>query len=155
MDATTCPSEISPVYLENDKIIAIGRRDGYTQISDNKLYQIQVSYSNSEWSCTLSNTNISDISLSTPSLIYDSSDNSLALYYYDRSTGNLRVRKALVSTVDGNPTEWPDSSVVITDGTGQDSGNVNATSFNDYQIVAYYSGDSTNTGIYSVIQTVS
>lgn len=155
MDSTTCPSEISPVYLGSGKIIAMGRRDGYVQISDNKMYQIQVSYSNSEWSYTLSNTNISDISLSTPSLLYDPSDNSLALYYYDRSTGNLRVRKALVSTVDGNPTEWPDSSVVITDGTGQDSGNVNATSFNEYQIVAYYSGDSTNTGVYSVIQNVT
>lgn len=141
-----CPTEMSGAYLGDNKFIVMGRKDAYS--GTYAMFQLQSNDNGETW--TKAYTNITDIALSTPSLIYN--QGYLNLYYFQRGSGNLRLRINDVDSVWDNPTNW-NSSSIISKGTtyGQDTGNVNACQGNDYQIATYYSGNPTDTGIYSVI----
>ena len=142
-----CPTEISGVYLQDGKILAIGRKD--INGNTNAQFQIQSNDYGRTWSITY--TNITDIALSTASLIYNSETNEISNYYFDRGTA-LKVRKNNVNDIWDNPTNWSNSEKLVnTCGNVQDEGNVNAIEYNGNHIVTYYSGNSTNTGIYEII----
>lgn len=145
--AVNCPTEISAIYLGDGKILALGRLDDEPT---NGMFQIQSSDYGTTWS--KSHTNITDIGASTPSVIYNDITDEISLYYYQRGTGALRLRKVSPETVWNNPNNWSASEVISKGSTSfQDAGNVNAVAFNDVQIATYYSGDSVNTGIYATI----
>lgn len=144
-----CPTEISGAYVSDGKILAIGRKDASS--GTHALFQIESSDYGSTW--TKEYTNIDDIYSSTPSLIYDSTSQLLSLFYYQRGIGALRMRRNMLSEVWNNPTGWNASNVIAHGSTSlSDAGNVNAVMFKTYQIVSFYSGDSTNTGIYATIE---
>lgn len=140
-----CPMEMSPVYLGNGKILVMGRQESSSSYG---MFQIQSEDYGDTWE--KGSTNITDIALSTPSVLYN--NDTLSLYYFQRGVGALRLRTALPETIWNNPTSWPDSSIIAHGTTsGQDTGNVNACQFGDIQIASFYSGDETNTGIYATI----
>jgi len=152
LGVTTWPTEISGVYILEGKILAIGRCElgVETTTTAKTMFQLESTDYGATWTKALSN--ITDSLTSTPSLIFDSSDDTIDLYYYHRGRGVLRKRQTTSAAIFNNPKLWPTSTPLAIGATGlQDAGNVNATTLGDSHIVVYYSGDSADTGIYSVI----
>lgn len=150
LESAECPMEITSAYLGDGKIIAIGRKEAHSADGNYTMFQMQSNDYGNTW--TTERTNIGDIALSTPSIIYDSVSQELSLYYFQRGAGLLRLRKSKVEDVWDNPTNWSESTVIAKGSTNyEDTGNVNAVEFGDIHIVSFYSGDSENTGIYTTI----
>ena len=139
------PAEQCGVYIGDGKILALGR----TQAAGNQ-FQITSSDYGKTWK--KSRTNISDINLSTPSLIYDQKTGIVRNYYYWRGHRQLRLRTADAAIVFANPNAWSEPVKVANGNETQvswDAGNVNVTSNNYGDFAAYYSGtNSYNTSIY-------
>ena len=142
------PTETQGVYLGNGKILAIGRKDvlGGT----NAQMQFQSTDNGETW--TKEYTNITDISASTASLIYDSATDIIYMYYYNRDTGKLLCRVNTSESVWNNPTGWNASEVIATGGIGQDAGNANAIAYGNLNCVSYYSENSAKTGVFDVLK---
>lgn len=85
------PTEISGTYIGDGKILALGRSEDSAA-----MFQIQSSDFGKTWETKI--TNITDVYLSTPTLIYDD-DGYITVYYYNRADGKLKKRKAIASTV--------------------------------------------------------
>lgn len=144
-----CPTEISGVYGGDGRILALGRKEDSGD-RDFTMFQIQSNDGGQTW--TKQFTNITDCALSTPSVLYDENTGEVTAYYYQRAVGVLRMRRNPFSSVWNNPTVWADSSVIATGSTQTShAGNVNAVEFGESHIVTFYSGNSTDTGIYEVI----
>lgn len=142
-----CPTEISGAYLKDGKILAVGRKD----IEGNAKAQFQIQSSDYGTIWTKKYTNITDIALSTPSIIYNANTNEISNYYFQRGTA-LRVRKNNASDIWDNPTNWTNSEILAnTGGHMEDEGNVNVVEYKDHHIATYYSGNANYTGIYAVI----
>ena len=91
---------------------------------------------------TTSITNIGDVQISTPSLIYDQKTGLVSNYYYQRGRGMLKRRVAKVDEILGNPLVWRKPEIIaFASAVGYDAGNVNATFIGDTHYLAYYSGD--------------
>lgn len=140
-----CPTEFSTAYVGNGKIIAMARSE-----KSLPMFQITSSDYGQTWS-SLKQTNIDDVVVSTPSLVFDSKLDKLNIYYYNRGNGQLKVRTSSINDIFQNPTNWSEAITIANGKTGNDAGNVNAVHFGDNDIVAFYSGDEENTGVYSVI----
>lgn len=141
------PTETQGVYLGNNMILAIGRKD----ISGGTNAQMQFQSTDNGATWTKSYTNIADISGSTTSVIYDDVSGEVYIYYYDRHTGKLLMRHAQLSDVWNNPTNWPSAETILTGGIGQDAGNVNVVPMNGKHYIVYYSGNSSKTGVFTYI----
>ena len=139
------PMEMSPVYLGNGKILVIGR-------SENSGAMFPIQSNDNGASYRKLTTNVTDVALSTPSIIYNAETDDVSMYYFQRGVGNLRLRKSKSSDIWDVPTNWNDSEIIAKGTTNyQDTGNVNACAFGDIQVATFYSGDSVNTGIYATI----
>lgn len=137
------PTEICAAYIDNGKIIALGRSE------DNaSMFQIQSNDYGRTWETK--KTNITDVYLSTPTLIYGD-DGYITVYYYNRGDGKLKKRRAIASTVFETPSSWDEPSNIASGAVGQDAGNANSVKFNGNNIIAYYSGTDTETSVIDVI----
>lgn len=137
------PTEISGTYIGDGKILALGRSEDSAA-----MFQIQSSDFGKTWETKI--TNITDIYLSTPTLIYDD-DGYITVYYYNRADGKLKKRKAIASTVFESATSWGEPSNIASGSVGQNAGNANSVKFNNNIIVVYYSGTDTETSVIDVI----
>ena len=145
-----CPVEISCIRANDGKLLAIGRNEERTSDGVRAQYQLQSNDNGITW--IKLRTNITDISASTASLIYNPETDEISNYYYQREAGKLKIRKSKVSDVWNNPTNWGASKTITNASTSSvDAGNVNAIEFNGYHILSFYSGDPENTGIYATI----
>ncbi len=143
---TNCPVEMSPAYLGDGKILVMGRQD-----ADGNAGTFQIQSSDYGITFTKYSTNI-QISGATPSVIYNPQTDTVYQYYFYRGGGQLVLRTATVETIWNHPTDWPSGEIIAqVDGRGQDTGNVNACQFGDIQVASFYSGNSTDTGIYATI----
>lgn len=135
------PTEPSAVCLGDGKILAIGR----TEVGG---VQFQMVSSDSGTTWTREKTNIGDVLISTPSLIFDAKTGLLSNYYYQRGRGILRRRVVDPNSVFDNPLNWCASEEVATGSQiAVDAGNANATVIRDTHYVAYYSGKAPDTAI--------
>jgi hypothetical protein len=145
----TWPVEITAQYIGSGQIIAIGRTNSSNATTIKSQFQLTSTDYGVTW--TKAATNVTDVTTSTPSLIYDSGTGLLSLYYYRRGLlASLRRRDVLASTIFSAPMSWPDP-VVIAVGTTSltEAGNVDATALNGKHIAAFYSGpDGGNPAIY-------
>lgn len=137
------PTEIYGVYIGDGKIIALGRSEDSAA-----MFQIQSNDYGKTWENK--KTNITDVYLSTPTLIYGD-DGYITVYYYNRADGKLKKRRAIASTVFENPSSWGEPSNIASGAVGQDAGNANSVKFNGNNIIAYYSGTDTETSVIDVI----
>lgn len=137
------PTEISGTYIGDGKILALGRSEDSAA-----MFQIQSSDFGKTWKTKI--TNITDVYLSTPTLIYND-DGYITVYYYNRADGKLKKRKAIASTVFESATSWGEPSNIASGSVGQDAGNANSVKFNNNIIVVYYSGTDTETSVIDVI----
>ncbi len=135
------PTEPSAVFLGDGRILAIARTEtGPAQ------FQIVSTDHGATWKRT--RTNISDVTASTPSLLFDPETGLISNYYYHRGRGVLRRRVVDADFVFDHPLEWPASEVVTTGSRVTfDAGNVNATVIGRTHHLSFYSGKAPDTAV--------
>ena len=140
------PTEPSTVYIGDGRLIAIARCEISSDRPNGRQFQLQSTDYGRTWTKTL--TNIADVKLSTPSLIWDSSTGLLSNYYYHRGKGLLKCRTAPLKAVWDNPLNWPEPEIIAT-GSANDhhAGNVNALADGDVHYCTFYSGDENSTAV--------
>lgn len=139
------PTEQSAVYLGGGRILAIAR----TEVQD---AQFQLTSTDNGKTWKRERTNIRDVSISTPSLVFDSKTGIVHNYYYQRGAKKLKRRTAKADYVFSRPMEWPEPEVLAEGNEVQpwDAGNVNAARAGDRHALAAYSGSPTNTAVFVV-----
>jgi hypothetical protein len=142
------PTEPSAVYLGDGKILAIARTEQGSSTSERAQFQMVSLDNGKTW--TRAQTNISDVFLSTPSLILDPETGLLINYYYQRGAGGvLRRRVVDPARVFDNPLHWPASDAVAKGSAASiDAGNVNATVIQGMHYLSFYSGKSPDTSVF-------
>ena len=143
-----CPVEIEGVYLGEGNILVLGRKD--SNEGTIAMFQIQSSDYGKTW--TKEYTNITDAVGSSPSMILDKESGEVTLYFFARSSGQLKRRVVNASDVWDNPLNWSASEVLISEPyKGQDTGNVKSVVKDGLHYCTYYAGTSTTTGVYGVV----
>ena len=146
LDRANWATEPSAVYLGNGKIFCIARTEYGADTTKKAQFQIESTDYGKTWKRSL--TNITDVLISTPSLIYDKSKGLISNYYYQRGRGMLKRRVAKVDKIWGNPLGWEKPEIIaFASAKGFDAGNVNATIIGDTHYLAYYSGDRKQTSV--------
>lgn len=84
------PTEPSAVYLGDGRILAIGRTEQGGPTTARSQFQMVSTDYGATW--TRHQTNIGEVTISTPSLILDAETGLLSNYYYERGRGILRRR---------------------------------------------------------------
>lgn len=142
------PTEPSAVYLGNGRILAIARTEQRGSTTERAQFQLVSTDSGATW--TRRRSNISDVLLSTPSLILDTQTGLLSNYYYQRGAGGvLRRRVVDANRIFDHPLHWPASEAVAQGSTASiDAGNVNATVIGAKHYLSYYSGKSPQTAVF-------
>ena len=142
------PTEPSAFYVGDGRIFCIAR----TEAKGPQLQLTSVDYGRT-W--RVARTNIDDVLKSTPSLLYDAKTGVVRNYYYHRGLGQLKLRSARLSDVWDAAGAWPESETLVADsGRLSHAGNVNATSLNGIDSIAYYTGSKAGCSI-MVVQTRS
>ncbi len=140
------PTEPSAVYLGNGRILAIARTECRDDPALNFQFQLQSEDSGKTWSRR--QTNIGDVRLSTPSLLFDAEKNLICHYYYQRGKGFLKRRVNHPEEVWENPAAWSEPETVAEGSTEfLDAGNVNSVSAGGIHFLAYYSGKLPETSV--------
>ncbi|SFI77116.1 hypothetical protein SAMN05421753_11272 [Planctomicrobium piriforme] len=140
------PTEPAAVYLGDGRILAVGR----TEVGANSTTRSQFQMVSTDYGATWKRapTNISDVLISTPSLILDSETGLVSNYYYHRGRGILRRRVVDAASVFDHPLNWPASEAVATGSAiTVDAGNANSTVIGKSHFVSFYSGEAANTSI--------
>lgn len=139
-------TEPSAAYIGDGRIIAIARIEHAKESTQRAQFQIESKDYGKTW--TKKRTNITDVLISTPSLIYDEKTGLISNYYYQRARGMLKRRVVGADKIFGNPLDWPSPEIIaFASAVGYDAGNANATKIGDVHYIAYYSGDSKNTSV--------
>ncbi len=136
------PTEICAVHLGGGKILAIGRSE-----TGGPQFQLTSLDDGATW--RRDRTNITDVSQSTPSLIFDPHTGLVANYHYERGARMMKRRVAPVADVFDHPEAWPDSDVLAIghEERAYDAGNVNATALDGFHHLATYTGTSRDTAV--------
>ena len=139
---TDWPTEPSAFYAGDGRIFGIARTEwGKAQ------FQLQSEDCGVTWKYF--RTNISDIALATPSLIFDPETGRIDHYYYQRGAGLLKKRTVSLDAIWDNPEGWPEPRILAKRSTADHhAGNVNATRMDGRTILAWYEGDSVNTSVF-------
>jgi len=142
------PTEASAVYLGDGKILAIARTEQGGGTSERSQFQMVSTDSGATW--TRAQTNIGDVLISTPSLIFDAGTGLLSNYYFQRGRGGvLRRRVVDPDLVFAHPLHWPPSEAVAKGSQATiDAGNVNATVIGDSHYLSFYSGEAPDTSVF-------
>lgn len=139
-------TEPAAAYIGDGRILVIARIEHSKESTQRAQFQIESSDYGKTW--TKRRTNITDVLISTPSIIYDKNSGLISNYYYQRGRGMLKRRVVEADKIFGNPLAWPEPEIVaFASAIGFDAGNVNATEIGDVHYLAYYSGDSKNTSV--------
>jgi hypothetical protein len=140
------PTEPAAVYLGNGRILAVARTELGDASTTRSQFQMESTDYGATW--TRKQTNIGDVTASTPSLILDADTGLLSNYYYQRGRGILRRRVVDPDSVFGHPLCWPASEGVATGSQITfDAGNVNATAIRGTHYLAFYSGAAPDTSV--------
>jgi len=141
------PTEPAAVYLRDGKILVIGRTEQNGDTTSRSQFQMTSTDYGATW--TRAATNIGDVLISTPSLIFDAGTGLLSNYYYQRGRGGvLRRRVVDPDSVFTHPLRWPASEAVAKGSQATiDAGNVNATVIKGTHYLSFYSGKAPNTAV--------
>ena len=140
------PTEQCGIYLGDGKLLAVARCEVCDDCPQRRQFQLQSSDFGRTW--TKMRTNIGDVKISTPSLIYDVSTGLLSNYYYHRGAGLLKRRVAPLKEIWDRPTAWPEPETIASGSPNEHhAGNVNVVAAGNVHFCAYYSGDERNTAV--------
>ena len=140
------PTEQSAVHIGNGRILAIAR----TEVGKE---QFQLTSEDGGKSWKRARTNINDVRISTPTLVFDSMTGQVFNYYYHRGAKKLKCRIVNANFIFDNPKAWP-APEVLAEGNEvrpHDAGNVNAVAFNGQHILSTYTGSPTNASVFTVL----
>ena len=144
------PTESSAVYLGDGRILALVRIEGRGDTTDHAQFQLQSEDFGATWS--KAKTNITDVLVSTPSLILDRERGLLHCYYFYRGRGLLNRRTAALRTIWDHPLAWPEpETVALGKPDVSDSGNVSAIAVGERHLLAYYMGNETDAAVVTAI----
>ena len=141
------PTEPSVVNLGGGRLLGLAR----TEIAGSRGgRQFQLTSTDDGLTWRKAKTNIGDILISTPSLVYDPRGDLVCNYYYERGKGRVKRRVARASDVFVRPAAWPEPTVVAYGHEERpfDAGNVNVTVVGDVHFLAYYYGTKTDASVY-------
>ena len=141
------PTEPAAVYLGDGKILAIARTEEGGPTTARSQFQMISTDDGATW--TRSQTNIGDVTASTPSLIFDTRTGLLSNYYYQRGPGGvLRRRVVDPKVIFDHPLRWPASEAIAKGSEITfDAGNASATVINGTHYVSFYSGAAPDTSV--------
>ena len=143
-----CPVEIECAYMEDNRILVLGRKD--IEEGTMAMFQIQSCDRGETW--TKEYTNITDAFGNSPSVIYDRQTGKINLYYFTRFEGVLKRRIVNFEDVWNSPQNWSAPEVLAEEPyRGWDTGNVKTVAVNDTHICTYYAGTASSTGVFGVI----
>ena len=142
------PTEQSAVHLGGGRILAIARTE-----TGKAQFQLTSCDGGKTWSRV--RTNIGDVLISTPSLVFDPATGLVFNYYYQRGAKKLKRRITEASFIFDNPMSWPDPEVLAEGNEARyyDAGNVNAAVFGCRHVLATYTGSSANASVFVVSVT--
>lgn len=141
------PTEPSAVYLGEGRILVIARNELKENSTNRRQFQLTSSDYGATWHKAL--TNITDVNISTPALIYDAESGTVSCCYFHRGKGVLNCRRAQVKDIWNTPLNWPEpETVAIGSCEVCEAGNVNATVCAGKHILSYYSGAMPNPAVY-------
>ena len=143
------PTEPSVAVLGGGRLLCIAR----TEVPGEKggrQFQLTSVDDGDTW--RKERTNIGDIRISTPSLVYDGKSGLVCNYYYERGKGRVKRRTAGAELIFTRPLEWPEPEVVAygKEERPHDAGNVNVAVVGDTHFLAYYFGTRKNAAVYVV-----
>ena len=147
LDKNNWPTEPSAVYLGDGKILVIARTESGRETTERAQFQLtSVDYGRT-W--RKERTNITDVNISTPALLYNPETNEVCCYYFFRGRGILNCRKADASFIFDRPRRWPAPEIVTT-GSKEvcEAGNVNAVQLGKDHLLSYYSGAMPDTAVF-------
>lgn len=145
LEKTDWPTEQAGVWLGNGRILVVARSEGAG-------YQFQITSTDSGNTWKRTKTNITDVNISTPSLILDPKTGRLANYYYHRGARTMKRRTVDAAYIFDHPMDWP-APEVLAEGHEKrawDAGNVNATALGGRHFLATYTGTEHDTSVFVV-----
>ena len=141
------PTEPCVVNLGGGRLLGLARTENG---GDSLASQFQLTSLDNGVTWKKSRTNIRDIQISSPSLIYDAKTGLVHNYYYERGRHVVKCRVAKADDVFDRPFDWPAPRAVLIgdEKRPHDAGNVNAVEMNGRHYLTYYSGTDRNTAVY-------
>ena len=141
------PTEPSAVRLDDGRILAVARTEVTEDTPEKAQFQLTSTDSGRSW--RKAKTNITDVMISTPSLILDRGTGLVSCYYYYRGKGLLNRRTADAREIFDAPLCWSaPETVAVGSCEVCEAGNVNAVSSPMGHVLAWYSGKMPSTAIY-------
>ena len=139
------PTEQSAVHIGGGRILAIAR-------CERTRCQFQIVSTDGGKTWKRERTNIKDVRLSTPSLVFDGKSGLVFNYYYQRGENRLKRRTVLADFIFNRPGDWPEPELLAAGGEkcACDAGNVNAAVSGDRHLLALYSGTEKDCAVFVV-----
>ena len=146
------PTEPSAVSPGEGLILAVARTEVTEDSCEKAQFQLASTDGGRSWRKT--KTNITDVMISTPSLIFDRETDLVSCYYYYRGKGLLNRRTADAREIFDAPLRWSEPETVAVGSCEVcEAGNVNAVSSPMGHVLAWYSGRMPSTAVY--VKTVA
>ena len=142
LDIGDWPTEQAGIWLGDGRILVIAR-------SECAACQFQITSTDGGATWKRTKTNITDVSASTPSLLFDPKTGLLHNYYYQRKARKLKRRVVDAQRIFDRPMEWPEPEVLAEGHEKRpwDAGNVNATVLGGRHVLATYTGTDRDTAV--------
>ena len=141
------PTEPSAVCLDDGKILAVARTEVTEDSCEKAQFQLTSTDGGRTW--RKAKTNITDVMISTPSLILNRETGLVSCYYYYRGKGLLNHRFADAREIFDAPLRWSEPETVAVGSCEVcEAGNVNAVSSPMGHVLAWYSGKMPSTSVY-------
>lgn len=147
LDKNSWPTEQSAVYLGEGKILAVARTESHDDSTERAQFQLTSTDYGRTW--RKERTNITDVNISTPGLLYNPENDEVCCYYFYRGRGILNCRRTKARYIFDRPRFWPAPEIVTT-GSKEvcEAGNVNAVQLGNDHLLSYYSGAMPDTAVY-------
>ena len=141
------PTEPSAIRLDDGRILAVARTEVKEDTAEKAQFQLTSTDDGRSW--RKAKTNITDVMLSTPSLILDRETNLVSWYYYHRGKGLLKRRTADACRIFDAPLCWSaPETVAVGSCEVCEAGNVNAVASPMGHVLVWYSGRMPSTAVY-------
>ena len=141
------PTEPSAVSLGDGLILAVARTEVKEDSCEKAQFQLTSTDGGRSW--RKAKTNITDVMISTPSLILDRDRDLVSCYYYYRGKGLLNRRIADARKIFDAPLNWSEPETVAFGSCEVcEAGNVNAVSSPIGHVLSWYSGKMSSTAVH-------
>ena len=141
------PTEPSVAVLGGGRLLGVARTE-IPGVKGGRQFQLTSVDDGETW--LKRKTNIGDIRISTPALVYDAATDRLSNYHYERGKGKVKRRTVKAAEIFDRPEAWPEPEVVAygREERPHDAGNVNVAVTEGVHHLAYYYGTRTDASVH-------